>query len=83
MPDATQQALLQRIREARFACIDLNIYLDTHPDDEAARADYNCYAEKLMQLIDCYQAQFSPLLNFGSAPDAAGSWVFDPWPWDR
>ena len=82
MMDATQQALMQRIREGRFACIDLNIYLDTHPDDEAAKADYVCYSEKLMQLIDCYEAQYGPLMNFGASPTTVGSWVFQPWPWD-
>lgn len=80
--DATQQTLLQRIREGRFACIDLNIYLDTHPEDEAAQLDYQCYAEKLQQMIDSYETQYGPLLNFGSSPTMAGSWVFQPWPWD-
>lgn len=82
MTDATQQALQQKIREARFVCIDLNIYLDTHPDDEAAKQDYQCYSEKLLQLIDCYEAQYGPLMNFGQSPTNVGSWVFQPWPWD-
>ena len=82
MTDARQQAMLQRIREGRFACIDLNIYLDTHPDDEAAKTDYLCYAEKLQRLIDSYVAQYGPLMNFGATPTEAGSWVFQPWPWD-
>lgn len=82
MMEAKQQALLQKIREARFACIDLNIYMDTHPDDEAAKRDYLCYAEKLQSMIDRYAAQYGPLMNFGETPTEAGSWVFQPWPWD-
>ena len=82
MKDATQQALLNKIREARFACIDLNIYLDTHPDDEAAKTDYLCYADTLARLIDRYEAQYGPLMDFGQSPTTAGSWVFQPWPWD-
>jgi len=38
--DQTQQMLLEKIQEARFACIELRIYLDTHPDDALAKADY-------------------------------------------
>lgn len=82
MTDATQQAMLQKIREARFACIDLNEYMDTHPEDEAAKQDYLCYAEKLQALIETYSAQYGPLMNFGETPTEAGSWVFQPWPWD-
>lgn len=80
--DATQKALMEKIREGRFACIDLNIYLDTHPDDEAAKTDYLCYAEKLNLLIDRYEMQYGPLLNFGQSATSAGSWVFQKWPWD-
>lgn len=82
MMEAAQQTLLCKIREARFACIDLNIYLDTHPDDEAAKQDYLCYSDKLNALIDCYTTQYGPLMNFGQTPTEAGSWVFQPWPWD-
>lgn len=81
--DATQQALLQKIREMRFASIDLNIYLDTHPDDESAKQDYLCYANKLQSLIDRYAAQYGPLMNFGETPTDIGSWVFQPWPWEQ
>jgi len=38
--DKTQQMLLDKIQQARFACIELRIYLDTHPDDALAQADY-------------------------------------------
>lgn len=80
--DSTQQALLCRIREARFTCIDLNEYLDTHPDDAAAAADFACYAEKCDQLIGCYESQYGPLMNFGLTPELTPDWVFQPWPWD-
>ena len=37
--DTTQQMMFDKIREARFACIELRIYLDTHPDDTMAQTD--------------------------------------------
>lgn len=43
--ESTEKALLEKIREARFACIELRIYLDTHPDDAIAQADYLAYSE--------------------------------------
>ena len=76
------QQLLCKIAEARFACVELRLYLDTHPDDEAAKADYLCYARNLNLMIERYEQQCGPLFNFGQSPTCAGSWVFDKWPWD-
>ena len=80
--EQNQCNLLQKIGEARFVCVDLRLYLDTHPDDEAAKSDYLCYSEKLNRLIDRYEQQYGPLMNFGQSPTCAGSWVFQKWPWD-
>ena len=80
--ELTQNALLSKISEAQFVCVELNLYLDTHPDDEDARADYLCYSETLTQLIDKYEALYGPLKNFGLSPTTTGSWVHCKWPWE-
>ncbi len=80
--ESTEKALLEKIREARFACIELRIYLDTHPDDAIAQADYLAYSEKLQLLITKYESQYGPLMNFGQSPTDVGSWVYQKWPWD-
>ena len=80
--DTTQQMMLQKIQEARFVCIELRIYLDTHPDDAIAQGDYLAYSEKLQQLIGRYEEQYGPLMNFGQSPTEAGSWVYQKWPWE-
>ncbi len=79
----TEQNLLTRIREARFASVELQLYLDTHPDDEAAAADYRSYAEKLNLLLDRYEQSYGPLLNFGQSVSDTGSWVYQQWPWQQ
>ncbi len=80
--DAMERALLEKIGEARFACVELRLYLDTHPDDAMAKADYLSYSIKLQQLIERYEQQYGPLMNFGQSPTEAGSWVFQKWPWE-
>ncbi|MDD6887114.1 MAG: spore coat protein CotJB [bacterium] len=80
--DAMERALLEKIGEARFACVELRLYLDTHPDDAMAKADYLAYSMKLQQLIERYEQQYGPLMNFGQSPTEAGSWVFQKWPWE-
>ena len=44
--DTAQTNLFYRISQYRFMCVELNLYLDTHPNDENARADYQCYARR-------------------------------------
>ena len=80
--DENKQCLLTMIQEARFACVELNLYLDTHPDDEAAKADFNCYANKLCMLTQKYERQYGPLMNFGESAMQNGAWVYQKWPWE-
>ena len=65
--------LMERIAMCEFTCIDLNLYLDTHPNDAAALSDYNFYAEQLAQLKDLYVENYGPLENFGNSL-SYGSW---------
>ena len=83
MEAMTEQCLRTKIQEARFACVELRLYLDTHPDDMAAMADYNCYSEALNRLCAKYDRDYSPMLDFGQSVSDVGSWVYDKWPWER
>ncbi len=79
----TQNELQMRISEIQFVCIELNLYLDTHPTDEAARSDYYHYSLMLEQLISEYEANYGPLLGFGHSPTDVGCWVCSAWPWEK
>ena len=57
--DTAQTNLFYRISQYRFMCVELNLYLDTHPDDKNARADYQCYALKSFARAEA----FAVLLN--------------------
>ena len=80
--DCSKEQLLNMISQTQFVCVELNLYLDTHPDDEDARSDYLCYSEKLMELIGRYEELYGPLENFGHSPTEAGCWVRSEWPWE-
>ena len=82
MDRMTEQCLRRKIQEARFVCVELQLYLDTHPDDMAAMADYNCYGEALNRLLCRYEQEFGPLLGYGQSVSDIGSWVYDKWPWE-
>ena len=74
--------LQTRIYETQFIVVELNLYLDTHPEDENARADYCAYSKALRELMDTYESKYGPLMNFGHSPAAVGSWVCSEWPWE-
>ncbi|MEG1547569.1 MAG: spore coat protein CotJB [Clostridia bacterium] len=79
--DKAQCALLNKISEYQFVCVDLNLYLDTNPCDEKARADYLYYSEALQELCNQYHSLYGPLMNFGHSPTPVGCYVCSEWPW--
>ncbi len=83
MTNCNEQALLTKIGEARFACVELQLYLDTHPEDLEAKNDFNSYAEALQHLCAEYTESYGPLENFGNSTHDAGSWVYQKWPWQN
>lgn len=78
-----QSELLNAISEIQFVCVELNLYIDTHPDDSDALADYNRYSELLKSLIMEYEEQYEPLMGFGHSAIEKGSWVYSAWPWEN
>lgn len=81
--DTAQVSMLKKIMEIEFTCIDLNLYLDTHPNDQKALQDYNYYSEQLRTLKHQYEQCYSPLMPFGYSPSQyLWKWVDDPWPWE-
>lgn len=81
--DAAHVSLLKKIMEIEFTCIDLNLYLDTHPDDQKALQDYNCCSEQLKMLKHQYEQYYGPLMPFGCSPSQyPWKWADEPWPWE-
>ena len=44
-----RQSALLRIMELEFAAIELNLFLDTHPEDRCALADFEKVSQELMK----------------------------------
>lgn len=82
MNNASKMQLLQEITELEFIGVELNLFLDTHPDNMDALNDYNAYSAQLNAHLKEYNEKFGPLLGFAFQPMATpGSWVNTPWPW--
>lgn len=76
--------LLLEIQQLEFVTLELNLYLDTHPEDQQALAMYNQRQRELMDCIKKYEQLYGPLLSFGMSPNVGNywRWVEEPWPWE-
>jgi len=78
-----QMQVLLEIQRLEFTAVDLNLYLDTHPDDQQALNLYNSVVSQLKQYIEAYEQCYGPLFNFGmSSSQYPWQWIKSPWPWD-
>ncbi|SEN19995.1 spore coat protein JB [Mesobacillus persicus] len=73
---------LEEIQAIDFAIVELNLYLDTHPQDQAAIQQYNQYAQYSKKLKKEFEARYGSLQNYGNSySDGNWSWGSAPWPW--
>lgn len=76
--------MLNQIRAIEFMAVELNLYLDSHPDDQRALNEYNQYTRQLIGLKNEYERRYGPLANFGSAYSRyPWQWIEEPWPWEQ
>lgn len=76
-----REILLKKIGTYRFAILDLNIFLDTHPNDTETLNKVKEYEKLLAPLAAEYEAKFGPLTKKENTANT-WTWVKDPWPWD-
>lgn len=81
--DSKQKQMLQQLMACGFTAVELNLFLDTHPDDRKALTDYNDTVKKYGDMRQQYESKYGPLTNFGLAPSQMPwQWVQEPWPWE-
>ncbi|WP_223068460.1 spore coat protein CotJB [Paenibacillus caui] len=74
--------LLEKLQALDFALVELNLYLDTHPDDLQALQQYNVMTQQRTQVANHFQEKYGPLQHFGHAYSRyPWEWSKAPWPW--
>lgn len=84
VPVGNQKKLLCYIDEVSFAVYDALLYLDTHPNDDAALHYFNHHNMKRNFALEEYAKAYGPL-NIGTMDDDAGrswEWACQAWPWE-
>ncbi|TYO96152.1 spore coat protein CotJB [Desulfallas thermosapovorans] len=84
MEQRNQVKMLLQIQQLSFVATELNLFLDTHPDDQQALAMFNQVHKDLLQAVRNYEQVYGPLLSFGYSPNVQNywKWVDSPWPWE-
>lgn len=77
--------LLRSVQEQDFTLIELNLFLDTHPDHAEALAAYRAVLPKAAEARARYESCAGPLLaqNGAAADGGCFAWVKKPWPWEK
>ncbi len=83
MPMNERDTLLYQIMQYKFALVDLNLYLDTHPNDSKMISLYNKYLTIEKQMCDKYESMYGPLtLDSNYLENNTWNWKNSPWPWE-
>ncbi len=75
--------LLEKIRALAFVKVELELYLDTHPNCKVALDYYYQTLEALADMTSLYEATVGPLTAAGNVNTESWDWVKGPWPWQR
>lgn len=74
--------MLEEIQANDFVVLELNLYLDTHPNDFDAIKQFNEASLKSMEMKIEFEKCFGPLMHFGkSFSNYPFDWINTPWPW--
>ena len=65
-----------------FAVKELNLYLDTHPEDQEVLNLYAAYLKLAQEGREKYRSLYGPLTSEDFTPEDGYTWLKNPWPWD-
>lgn len=81
VPRNDREKRMLKIYEYCFALNDLNLYLDTHPDDMEAYRLFQQFVEEEKRARKEYSEMYGPIvLTNANYPNY--KWSENPWPWD-
>ncbi|MHB9144380.1 MAG: spore coat protein CotJB [Symbiobacteriia bacterium] len=73
---------LAALQANTFGLVELNLYLDTHPGDADAVAQYAQLSAKHDQMLKQFEDQYGPITYSGIKGGAPWGWAVTPWPWE-
>ena len=74
-----RETMMRKLQSAKFALLELHLYLDTHPEDLEMLAAYKKAVAKYTLALDEYEDNCGAV-QWLRAPGV--EWLQNPWPWD-
>lgn len=78
----TRAEAMKEVQMYDFALVDTGLFLDTHPDNQAALTFYDETRKKYLEAVEAYEEQFGPLIATDTDVENGWTWVQTPWPWE-
>ncbi len=82
MSESTEMAMRRRLDAMRFACWELHLFLDTHPNNCEAARRLEEYRQRLDRMVKEFEEKFGPL-GETSQDTSRWAWISGPWPWEQ
>jgi spore coat protein JB len=77
-----QLRMLNDLQAMEFTAFDFHLYLDTHPNDPRALAEYSRAMREAQSVKNMYAATYGPLMAEDNINQACWRWIEEPWPWE-
>jgi len=82
-PTNKKEELLYNILMYKFALIELNLYLDTNPNNSNMINLYNQYLSEEKKLCEEFEKNYGPLTTDSRFVGTnSWNWIKSPWPWE-
>lgn len=81
--NVSRKKLMREIMEVDFVLKELNLFLDTHPDNRHALEKFQRYEILSSKLKEEYQKMFGPLTPSVNGNPETWKWICGPWPWEN
>ena len=82
-PTSEREAMLNQWQQYSFILTDLNLFLDTHPNDREALGLYNKYLKIKNEIEKKYESAYGPITTSSeNIGDNNWKWINGPWPWE-
>lgn len=78
----SREKMMKRVQMFDFILDELNLYLDTHPDDKKALDYFTQYQFLKNDAVNAYEMMFGPLRAEDNVNGEYFEWVKGPWPWE-
>ena len=84
LQQSEKKELLLKIMKNDFILVDLQLYLDNHPNCLAALEEFNQLSRISLELKEQYHRMYGPLMNYGYMDsEIPWQWIDEPWPWEK